>query len=215
VIHTIRVQHTNVSFPCDSEQTVLDAAERAGYVLPYSCRKGVCSTCAGTLAAGELRVRGRGIAIGPRKDVLLCQARPDCDVVIVPSRIRSAGDVTRKTLQATVHRIETPAADVVVLQLRFANGIRAPFKAGQHLRVSLADGSTRNYSMANSPGDNDGVQLHIRRVAAGSFSDRTLSSLRVGNGIRVELPFGEVWMDMTLPLRAVLLREPASPRSSQ
>jgi NAD(P)H-flavin reductase/ferredoxin len=205
MLYTVRIHHTDLSFPCDTKQTVLDAAEQAGFALPYSCRKGVCSSCVGTLERGELTIRGQGIAMGPRDNVLLCQARPNCDVEITPSRIRRAENVARKKLQAKVHKIEWQTTDVIVLQLRFPNGIRAAFKAGQYLRLFLPDGSTRNYSMANPPNENDGVQLHIRRIIGGVFSDVTLKSLSTGARMSVELPFGEFSMDTTLSLPAILL----------
>jgi len=41
----IAVDQTDIAFPCEAGESVLDAAERAGYSLPYSCRKGICSTC--------------------------------------------------------------------------------------------------------------------------------------------------------------------------
>ncbi len=56
MIFTVKAAAHDIAFPCDEAETVLDAAERAGYSLPYSCRKGVCSTCEGALNAGEADV---------------------------------------------------------------------------------------------------------------------------------------------------------------
>jgi ferredoxin len=53
----IRVAGSDIIFDCAADETILDAAERAGFSLPYSCRKGVCHTCEGSLVAGEVRVR--------------------------------------------------------------------------------------------------------------------------------------------------------------
>jgi NAD(P)H-flavin reductase len=83
---------------------------------------------------------------------------------------------------------------VFTLMLRFPAGIRARFKAGQYLRVRMPDGDTRNFSMANAPRESDGVQLHIRRIPGGQFSEGVLASLQKGDKLRVEIPFGEFYL---------------------
>src|SRR5262245_544575 len=142
----VRVAHHNIAFPCRADETILDAAERAGFSIPYSCRKGVCHTCEGALVAGEVQVRSRRVA-GRAEAVLICQARPRSDVDVALKRIEPSAPPQRKTLAASVYRLARPAPDVSVLTLRFANGVRAKFRAGQYLQVLMADGDRRNFSM--------------------------------------------------------------------
>jgi NAD(P)H-flavin reductase len=93
-----------------------------------------------------------------------------------------------------VYRVSFPADDVVKLMLRFPAGIRARFKAGQYLRVLMPDGDTRNFSMASPPKESDGVQLHIRRIPGGRFSEGMIANLRKGDKLKIEIPFGDFYL---------------------
>jgi len=189
----IAVEGSDIAFGCDAGETVLDAAERAGYSLPYSCRKGICSTCAAELRQGRVDLRSKQID-GPVSEVLLCQAKPHGNISILPKRISRHDPAARKTVAANVFRVSRSADDVFTLMLRFPAGIRARFKAGQYLRVKMSDGDTRNFSMANAPRESDGVQLHIRRIPGGQFSEGVLARLQKGDKLNVEIPFGEFYL---------------------
>jgi NAD(P)H-flavin reductase/ferredoxin len=186
---TVRVAGSEISFECKEGQSVLDAALEAGWEIPYSCRRGACESCRAAVVQGEFT--------GPTAfggDALLCQAHPRSDLEIAPREIRRLDPNARKRVKAKVYRVERPAPDVAVLQLRFPAGVRVKFKAGQYLEVLLADGSPRAFSMANPPQQSDGALLHVRVLPGGAFSDRVLGALKPGDALEVELPFGDFWM---------------------
>ena len=173
---------------------MLDAAQRAGFEIPFSCRKGVCGTCKGRVVSGEVRAFA-GDALGGAEraegQVLFCNARPRSDLVIAPRSIAKADPFARKTVMARVFRLQRLADDVMLVHLRFPAGIRVKFKAGQHLNLILDNGERRDFSMANPPRESDGAQLHIRHVPGGAFTSYVFDKLQRGDTLKLEVPFGD------------------------
>lgn len=192
--HSIAIESTEVTFASTPGQSLLDAALHAGIDLPYSCRKGVCGSCVGSLASGEVQgINGAAIrndTCGPDQ-VLYCMCEPTTDVVLRPVSWKRLDPSARKTFTAKLHSNQLAAPDVSVLKLRLPAGQRAKFQAGQYLQISMEDGSTRCYSMANPPHESDSVMLHIRHVPGGQFSAR-VAQLVPGDLLTIELPFGNV-----------------------
>ena len=191
---TVHVADSEIAFPCEPREFVLDAAERAGYAIPSSCRKGACNTCEAGLLEGEVEQRGRGRRTARDGMALMCRAQPRAHLTIRPKRFERIDVFRRKTITTKVFRLARPASDVTILTLRFPIGLRAPFRAGQYLQVVMEDGDRRNFSMANAARDNDGAELHIRHVPQGKFSMRTLSRLSAGDPLQVEVPFGDFYL---------------------
>jgi NAD(P)H-flavin reductase/ferredoxin len=190
----ISVDNTAFRFPCEANESVLDAVQRAGLEIPFSCRKGVCGTCKGRIVSGEARAFA-GDALGADEraagQVLFCNARPRSDLVIAPRSITKADPFARKTVTARVFRLRKLADDVMLVHLRFPAGIRVKFKAGQHLNLLLDNGERRDFSFANPPRESDGAQLHIRHVPGGAFTTYVFETLRQGDLLKVEAPFGD------------------------
>nr|WP_298380329.1 ferredoxin--NADP reductase [uncultured Halomonas sp.] len=66
-------------FSCDGAQTLLEAAEKAGVELPYSCQAGMCATCVCQITEGEVTLRTNDVLDQrdlDRKLILGCQAVP-------------------------------------------------------------------------------------------------------------------------------------------
>jgi len=85
-VATIIADGVRTDIAIGTDETVLEAALRAGLDLPYSCRGGMCSTCRARVTGGSVQM-DVNYALEPWETaagyVLTCQARPTTDRLTV------------------------------------------------------------------------------------------------------------------------------------
>ncbi|WP_237561431.1 2Fe-2S iron-sulfur cluster-binding protein [Frateuria defendens] len=195
-VFNVTLKGSGRRFAVAAGETVLEAAQREGIALPYSCRAGVCGSCKAILLDGDCGYpRNPPVALDAsaraHHAVLLCQAVPASDILIEAREVTSVEDVARRRLAVTVARKWALAPDVVGLHLVPAPGeARLRWLPGQYLDVLLADGKRRPFSIANGPGPDGIIELHVRHVAGGGFTSWVAQSLREGDTLHIEAPLG-------------------------
>jgi CDP-4-dehydro-6-deoxyglucose reductase, E3 len=178
------------------DRSVLDAALAAGLNLPHSCKSGHCASCRARLRSGDIhypngRTAGLTEAEARQGDILLCQARPRSDLVVEARLVANAADVEIKTLPCRIAKLARLAPDVMQVFLRLPAVESLRFRPGQYLDVLLEGGRRRSFSIATPPHDADLLELHVRRVQGGDFTEALFERTQAGVLLRIEGPIGQ------------------------
>jgi CDP-4-dehydro-6-deoxyglucose reductase, E3 len=198
-MHKVTVQPSERAFEVQEGESVLTAALRQDLVLPYGCRNGACGSCKAKIVEGRVDYgvyQKKALTEDEKAQgkALLCQARPLTDLVIEARTISAAKDILIKVLPCRVQKMERLADDVIVLYLKLPANERLQFLAGQYLEFLLRDGSRRSFSMGNAPHDDELIQLHVRHVAGGQFTDHVFGKMKERDILRFEGPLGTFFL---------------------
>ena len=197
--YQITVQPSGRSFTAEASETLLDAALRQGLTLPYGCKDGACGACKGKVVSGTVdHGKAQEHALKDEEKAagltLYCCASAQSDLVIDCKQLGSASDIPVKTLPSRIEKLEKLAPDVIEIHLRLPANERLQFWAGQYIDILLKDGKKRSYSLANAPHDDAVLQLHIRHVPGGLFTEQVFSTQKVRDILRFNGPHGTFYL---------------------
>lgn len=194
--YQVTIEGTGHRFPVRDDETVLAGALRAGLIIPYSCRGGTCGSCMGKVVEGQVVYPGdvnppaldpRAAAVG---QALFCQAQPVSDLAIEVREVRSGGDIEPRRMPCRVVAMHRLSRDVMQLDLKIPEHERLAFVPGQYIDILMRDGRRRSYSLANPPHRDAVLELQVRHLPGGAFSDHVFSGMQEKALLRLEGPFG-------------------------
>ena len=195
----ITVAPSGHQFSCDDDETVLAAALRSGIGLPYGCKNGACASCKCKIVAGHVvhkpyQPRALTEDESVQGFALMCCAIPVDNIVIEAREVQGCDEYPVRKMPSRVASLTKVAPDVVVLTLQLPATERLAYRAGQYIEFMLRDGKRRSYSMASAPSLEGPIELHIRHLPGGLFTDQVFSTIKERDILRFEGPHGSFFL---------------------
>lgn len=208
--NTVHIEPSGHTFDVEAGESILDAALRHGFTLPYGCRNGACGSCKGKVVEGDVDYGEREpIALTEEEQLagmaLFCIAQPKGPLTIEVKEIEAAAEIPVKTYSARVAHQERLAEEVMRVLLELPEGERLPYLAGQYIDILLPDGRKRAFSLANPPHADAYLELHIRRIAGGAFTEQLFEGQGPGEGLEFEGPKGRFYLNEAAEGPAIML----------
>jgi CDP-4-dehydro-6-deoxyglucose reductase len=196
---TVTVEPSGTAFSANADETILAAGIRQGVGLPYGCKDGACGSCKCKMVSGQVvhanfQRKALSVEDEAANFVLTCCATAQSDIVLESRQVTPAGALPIKKMPTRVSSLVKKSADVVVMQLQLPANDAFAFRAGQYIEFILRDGARRSYSMANAPHIGPGLELHIRHMPGGRFTDLVFGTMKEKDILRIEGPFGSFFL---------------------
>ncbi len=201
--HQVTLKTSGKQFTVNQDETLLEAALRQGVNLPYGCKNGACGSCKGKVIEGKVNHGQHSESALSKADevaggILFCCSHPQSDLLIEAREVQGAGDIAIRKVPCRVNTINKPTSDVAILKLQLPAAERFQFLAGQYLEFLLKDGQRRAYSIANAPEQEGPLELHIRHLPGGLFTDFVFGAvtpaLKEKDILRFEGPLGSFFL---------------------
>ena len=199
----ITVQPSGRSFTADTTETLLAAGIRQGIGLPYGCKDGACGSCKcqkieGTVVHSVHQSKALSEEEEAQGLILTCCATAQSDLILESRQVTEAGAFPIKKMPVRVVSLVKKSDDVMVIHLQLPATDVMQFHAGQYIEFLLRDGSRRSYSMGNAPHTLEPgapkVELHIRHMPGGKFTDPVFTTMKEKDILRVEGPYGSFFL---------------------
>lgn len=198
------------SFSVAPGRPLLEAALQAGLNVPHRCRGGNCGACRARLLSGRVNYpNGRPLGLSDAEVeegfILLCQARALEDLTLETIEPGTPDNAAIKRLPARIECTQPLSHDVLGVFLRLPVAEPFPFEPGQYLDVMLRGGRRRSFSIASPPHDAGLLELHVRRVTGGEWTEPLFAAPARGALLEIEGPLGDFFYrgDSRAPLLLV------------
>ncbi len=190
---SVTLEPSQICFDVADGNTILEGALVSNKTIAYSCKDGSCGTCKCKLIDGDVcgLDNHKGLTQKEKKSgyILTCQAKPKSNLLIQLDYLKELDGIVELTLPCKVNSIEFPSKDIAVLKFRLPPNAQFKYLSGQYIDL-IFKGDRRSYSIANLYTQTDEIELHVRNIPQGLFSELVFNQLKLGDLFRLNGPYG-------------------------
>ncbi len=195
----IEIKSLGKKFSINNDETILEAALRNNVQLPFGCLSGNCGSCKGKVLEGEVdHGNPKPFVLSDEEKTqgftLFCQSRAKSNLAVDTVTFGNNTHPVKK-LPSRVQSISKINPDVIILGLKTPSNQNFNFTSGQYIDIILKEGKRRSYSMANVSKGNNEIELHVRRMKEGTFTEYAFDKMKVKDILRFEGPLGDFCFD--------------------
>jgi len=196
----VTVQPSGQILSVEKNETILEAALRAGLALNYGCTNGSCGKCKAQVTAGQVHeIRFHDYVLGAAERQagvhLLCCVTPQGNDVSIYAQQARIGEISTQSLTARVDKLERFGKDLAVLGLRTPRSQVLRFLPGQRVSVQRDGVGVRRLPIASCPCDGMHLRFHLRHQPGDAFSEWIFHQLRRTDTVHLEGPWGHFSLD--------------------
>ncbi len=192
----VQVLPSKHEFFVEGNDTILDAALRAGLALDYRCSNGNCGFCKAKIISGQvMKTRPHDYVISEAEKgmghVLLCSNTAVTDLVIEAPEAGGVKDIPLQNISAKVKRLERLSDDMLLLYLQTPRTNRLRFLAGQDVTLQAGSDMAEDFPVASCPCDDRNIEFHICKKPGNRFSEFAFNTLKRSDVVSIEGPKGD------------------------
>lgn len=198
--HKITISNQQISFMAQENESILEAAIRSGVSLNYGCSSGTCGLCKAQVMHGEIQeIKPREYVIPEAEKlqqvILTCVCAAKNDIAIDAPVANCASDIPSQKINVKVRKIVQMSSQVFKLLVQTPRTKRLRFLAGQYVEVTLPGVGTSRFAIASCPCEDRLIEFHLRVSEYDPVSLRVAESMRLGDTLELQGPFGRFVYD--------------------
>jgi len=196
----VKLLNSDNEFFVEGNDTILDAALRAGLALNYGCSNGNCGLCKARVVSGHVKPNHHfdysfSEAEKAQGYILMCANTAVTDLVLDAPEAGGVEEIPPQHIEAKVKGLEPSGEGVMLIHVQTPRSRRLRFLAGQSAQLTLQNGPSAQLPIASCPCNDRNLQFHVVNSADDAFARHVFDNLARGDTIGVDGPQGRFVLD--------------------